>query len=149
MKITLAKALKLKNKSVEDYHLAINEVLSNNSRDVDETKDVDAKEKYEEVKASLSNLVEFKTKIHEASAPIRGLIFELSEVKNLLVRLRTLNTKSGVVKEPQYGSGLIVRTFEASISESEKKAEMTRLENEIVRFQDVIDEFNSVTTIEI
>jgi Na+/phosphate symporter len=145
--VSLAKALKLKNKAIEDYNSATSEVLINNSKDVDETKILDAKERYEDVKSLMTSLIALKTKIHEASAPIRSQIFELGELKNLLSRVRNLNTKSGVVKENQYGSGLVTRTFEASITEADKKAEIVRIEALIVTIQDAIDDFNANTTI--
>ena len=147
--VSLAKALKLKNKAVEDYNTATSEVMINNSKDVDETKILDAKERYEDVKTLMASLIDLKTKIHEASAPIRSKIFELGELKNLLSRVKSLNTRSGVVKENQYGSGLVTRTFEAAISEGDKKAEIVRIEALIVSIQDAIDDFNTNTTIEI
>ena len=44
-------------------------------------------------------MVNLKTKIQNANAPIADKIFRLGEVKNLISRIRGLDTKSGTVRD--------------------------------------------------
>jgi hypothetical protein len=149
MKITLSKALKLKNKLVEEFNTTLSDVTRYNSTDVDETSIINASESYEKAKQVQTELINLKTQIHSASAPVRSKIFELGETKSLLGTFKHLTTRSGVVKESGYSGSGLVRTYAASIDELTKRAEIKRLEVLIETLQDELDVFNASTLIEL
>lgn len=140
----LAKALKVKNKKVNEYNNLVNKMVSHNSYDTDSKRFYDSKELLEEVFAKREDLVKFKTAIHLTTEPIRNKIFDLAELKNLLMNLNRLSTTEGKVKSRGYGESDI-SLYACSINEIEKVKLMESIQNEIEELQDEIDIFNATT----
>lgn len=140
----LSKALKLKNKKINDYNNTMTKMVSHNSYDVDSKRFYDSKELLNEVVAKQIDLVRFKAAIHSTSEPIRYKIFKLGELKNYLMNLNRLNTSEGIVKSRGYGES-DVSTYACSINELEKVHMMEEIQTAIEELQDQIDEFNATT----
>ena len=140
----LSKALKLKNKKVSEYNTIVTKMVSYNSYDIDSKKVYNSKELYNEVVTKLLDLVKFKAAIHTTTEPIRERIFELAELKNLLMNVNRLNTTEGKVKSRGY-DGSDVSVYACDIVEEEKVQIMQALQNSIETIQDEIDAFNATT----
>lgn len=94
----------------------------------------------------LSNdLIVLKTKIHEANLPVYDKIFELSELKNQVKHLKSLNCVSGKVSS-RWGDGEPTIKH-AEISVVEKDGMVKNLESRIESLQDELDQWNHNTII--
>lgn len=140
----LSKALKLKNKKVNEYNNLVNKMINHNSYDIDTKKVYNSYSLYMSVIDAREDLIKFKTAIHLTSEPIREKIFRLGEYKNLLMNLNRLNTTEGVVKSRGYGES-DKSTYACSINEEQKVEMMEWYQNEIENIQDDIDTFNATT----
>jgi hypothetical protein len=90
-------------------------------------------------------LVELKTKLHLANAPVYGKIFRMSELKSQLSNLKQLDCVDGKHFD-RYGRGeAVVKT--AKISVLEKDQLVLTIEEEIERLQEELDEHNATTSI--
>lgn len=95
----------------------------------------------------LSNeLVELKTKIHKANEPVYKLIFTLSELKNQIKHLRSLDCTSGVSHNRWDSEKPIVKHSEINIVERDSMVKS--LEERIESIQDELDKWNHNTSIE-
>jgi hypothetical protein len=105
-----------------------------------------------DVKASMQNwlkmideLVELKTKIHLANVPVYGKIFRMSELKSQLSNLKQLDCVDGKHFD-RYGRGeAIIKTAEISVLERDEM--VLKIEEEIERLQEELDEHNATTSI--
>lgn len=140
----LSKALKLKNKKVNEYNNLVNKMINHNSYDIDTKKVYNSYSLYMSAIDAREDLIKFKTAIHLTSEPIREKIFRLGEYKNLLMNLNRLNTTEGVVKSRGYGES-DKSTYACSINEEQKVEMMEWYQNEIENIQDDIDTFNATT----
>jgi hypothetical protein len=140
----LSKALKLKNKKVNEYNNLVSKMVNHNSYDVDTKQTYNSTELYLEVIDKREDLIKFKTAIHLTSEPIREKIFRIGEYKNLLINLNRLSTTEGVVKSRGYGES-DKSTYACSINELQKVEMMEWYQNEIENIQDEIDTFNATT----
>jgi hypothetical protein len=90
-------------------------------------------------------LVELKTKLHLANAPVYGKIFRMSELKSQLSNLKQLDCVDGKHFD-RYGRGeAVVKT--AKINVLEKDQMVLTIEEEIERLQEELDEHNATTSI--
>ena len=95
----------------------------------------------------LSNeLIVLKTQIHKANVPVYDKIFELSELKNQVKHLRSLNCTSGKVGGGRWGEGEPVMKH-AEINVVEKDKIVKNLEARIEAIQDELDQWNHNTLI--
>ena len=145
--VTLAKALKLKNRQVQKVNDLRSRIEVSNSYLEGSEPDFDAVALLAELKAETSKLWRLKSAINEANAPIQSAIYELAETKGMITFLKELNTKRGkaivsyMSMEPQ--------EYTAQITASDAKAEVERLEARIDDLQDSLDSFNASSTVEI
>lgn len=140
----LSKALKLKNKKVNEYNNLVSKMVNHNSYDIDTKQIYNSTELYLEVFNKQEDLIKFKTAIHLTSEPIRENIFRMGEYKNLLMNLNRLSTTEGVVKSRGYGES-DKSTYACSINELQKVEMMEWYQNAIETIQDEIDTFNATT----
>lgn len=140
----LSKALKLKNKKINEYNNLVTKMVSYNSYDTDTKKTYNSAELYKEVIVKQDDLIKFKTAIHLTSEPIREKIFRLGELKNLLMNLSRLNTAEGKVKSRGYGES-DVSIYACDINEETKVQMIEAYQNEVEEIQDEIDAFNATT----
>lgn len=145
--MNLTKALKHKKKLVkqaDEMFMRFTKYNSQNKENVD--KGYDPSQAYDSWLKLTNELVELKTKIHIANAPIANKIFRLGELKNLVSRLRNVDTKAGVTREYRSGDSIPVE-YVAFMNLFTKDEVLASWEQEIETIQEEIEAFNAITKI--
>jgi DNA repair ATPase RecN len=142
--MTIAQALKEKNKKVALIQKLWQRIQQYNSLIEGSERPYSSGELYESVKSETLNLVELKTKIHKASAPVRKDIFTLSELKNYIQRVRSINTTQGAYRD-RYDSTPSIVVAELDIKWQDDTIE--EIEEQIEKIQEKLDQFNHTTHI--
>ena len=145
--MNLTKALKHKKKLVkqaDEMYTRFQRYNSQNKENVD--RGYDPAKAYESWLKLTNELVDLKTKIHNANAPIASKIFRLGEVKNLVSRLRNVDTKVGLVRESRYSDSEPVE-YVAFMNLFTKDEIVASWEQEIETIQEEIEAFNAITKI--
>ena len=138
-------ALKYKKKLASKMNQEFSKVQMYNSVEEGSTRVYDVKESMENWLRMSEELVELKTKLHLANAPVYGKIFRMSELKSQLSNLRQLDCVDGKHFD-RYGRGeAVVKT--AKISVLEKDQLVLTIEEEIEKLQEELDEHNATTSI--
>ena len=144
--ITLAKALKLKNRLAGRVTKLTQDVQNSNS--VQEGAEaVDVRARLAERAAAVGLLTDLKYAIFRANQPVQKAIFELAERKAEVALLAGLATKHGAYKEGYPTAGEVV--YVAQLRKAEVDGLVLKLETEIDRLQDRLDGFNHETVIEV
>lgn len=131
------KALKLKNKLVKRASTEISRVQSNNVHKEDRLPVYDAKENLEKFLKTTDEIIELKVKIHQANFKIYEKIFRMSEIKNIISKLRSVSTT-----EPRgYGADVVVN-YVVNISEKEIDEMIEKYELEIESIQEELEAHN-------
>jgi len=138
-------ALKYKKKLATKMNQEFVRVNMYNSVEEGATRVYDVKEAMQNWLKMGEELVELKTKIHLANAPVYGKIFRMSELKSQLSNLRQLDCVDGKHFD-RYGRGeAVVKTAEISVLEKDQM--VSKIEEEIERLQEELDEHNATTSI--
>jgi hypothetical protein len=144
--MNVAQALKKKArllKSINDKWTIIkshNSIISGNPRKYN------IKSELSSVEILIQELVELKTKIHLANAPVYDKIFLLSELKTQLKNVEYINTAEGTVDAGRYGTPSTV-FYEVEIDEIYKNELVKSLTTKIDELQDELDYHNATTQI--
>jgi hypothetical protein len=147
--MNIKQALKKKNKLVglinEEFHKAsqYNVIDEGNPRPYSATEAIG---KWMQL---TNELIVLKTSIHKANLPIYDKIFELSELKNQVKHLKSLNCVSGKVSTSRWGSDSEPVIKHAEINVVERDSMVKNLESRIESLQDELDQWNHNTTIEL
>ena len=145
--MNLTKALKHKKKLVKQADEMFNRFQrynSQNKENVDRGYDPEAA--YSRWIGLTEELIILKTKIHNANAPIANKIFRLGELKNLVSRLRNVDTKNGMVREYRHGDPTPVE-YVTYMDLFSKDNQISNWEQEIETIQEEIEAFNAITKI--
>ncbi len=146
IRITLAKALKLKNRLAGQISKLTTDIQTYNSyQDGGET--VDVRAPYLQRKELVARLTDLKYAIYRANLPIQQAIFELAERKAEVSLLTGMQTKHGTYKEGYPTAGDV--TYVAQFRKGEVDELAARLERDIDAVQDRLDAFNHETVVEI
>jgi hypothetical protein len=138
-------ALKYKKKLASKMNQEFSKVQMYNSVEEGSARVYDVVESMRNWLTMSEELVELKTKLHLANAPVYGKIFRMSELKSQLSNLKQLDCVDGKYFD-RYGRGeAIVKT--AKISVLEKDQMVLKIEEEIERLQEELDEYNATTSI--
>lgn len=143
--MNIKQALKRKNKLVtliaEEYSKAssYNSIEEGNARPYSSTEAIQKWIQYSD------ELVEMKSKIHRANAPMYEKIFGLSELKSQIKHLKSLNCTQGKERNRWNENEPIIR--HAEINTLERDTMVKNLEARIEMIQDELDEFNATTHI--
>jgi hypothetical protein len=148
--VTLAKALSVKNRLAGRLSQARSNIETYNSvlagqRDETGQATVDVRAEFERMLMLQEALVAVKAAIQRANAPVYEEVLRLGEKKALLQMLATLNTKHG--SEPGY-NGVEYR-YVATILKPEALEMVRRLEAEVDKLQDKLNQFNIATRVEL
>ncbi|MBR4902266.1 MAG: hypothetical protein IKZ46_15110 [Victivallales bacterium] len=148
MKITLAQALKEKNRLAGEIARAWALLQTENSKREDIRRVVDVAETYNKIKLYTEKLVELKAKIGVANAGNLERIYRMDEYKSALAKLESINTDETSVfqrlTESTYKEFKRTVVFNASqILEMREQ-----LQKECNRLQDEMDAFNVATKID-
>jgi hypothetical protein len=143
--MNISKALKQKTRLVKEINQKWEIVTKQNSIIVGNKRNFDVSLILKEIFELTNQLVSLKEKIHLANAPIYSKIFRMSELKNMLKLLKSIDTKEGTV-DSRYGQNTNI--YEVQISDFEKNKMIEEVNKEIDQLQDELDYFNAVTQIE-
>ncbi len=143
-KMTIAQALKEKNKLATRIKINWFRISTKNALPVGAIRPYDINQVKEETLKMIDELIKLKTSIHLASVPVREKIFRLSELKSVLTNLEKIPTAEGLTKDK----------YENSYTEMESILKTVEVDNMISMYQDEIDElqneldaFNYITII--
>jgi hypothetical protein len=131
------KALKLKNKLIKKANTEMSRVSSNNVYRADRLPTYNSKENLENFLKTIEEIIELKTQIHQANFNIYAKIFRMSELKNVISKLRSISTS-----EPRsYGEvGEVI--YVVDISERDKDEMIEKYELEIEKIQEELEAHN-------
>ncbi|MBQ6924111.1 MAG: hypothetical protein IJQ73_05680 [Kiritimatiellae bacterium] len=146
--VSIARALKEKNRVAGRLAKAREIIQQENSKDKSLPRRVDVEATYAEAKMLEARLVAIKSAIAQANNPIVAKIIELDELKSEIAFLNGLNVKEGRFEEVSYGNK-IVRDIEAVVGQARVLAEVVELQKRADALQDALDEFNASTKVEI
>jgi len=149
MKMTLAKALKHKNRVAKRISQISNDIRDNNSILAINDPEVDVLGLDEMRKTLTGYLVALKTAIHRASDKVRDKIFESAELRVTIQFYRSLETQHGKREAHRFSSGNEFVEHKAVIRKEAVDRIVAGLEDDIDKIQDQLDEFNAMNTIDI
>ena len=147
-KVTIARALKEKNRIAGRLAKTRERVGKENSCDKKVPRGIDVVETFAQSKVLRDRLIAVKSAIAIANQPIVAKIIELDEVKSEIAYLNGLNVKEGVFVESNYGSR-VESEIDAVIRKPQVLEEIAALQTRADRLQDDLDEFNAMTKVEI
>ena len=146
--VSIARALKEKNRVAGRLAKAREIIQQENSKDKSLPRRVDVEATYAEAKMLEARLVAIKSAIAQTNNPLVAKIIELDELKSEIAFLNGLNVKEGRFEEVSYGNK-IVRDIEAVVGQARVLAEVAELQKRADALQDALDEFNASTKVEI
>lgn len=149
MKMTLAKALKHKNRVAQKIARISDDVRANNSILAVNDAEVDVRALDEMRKTLTDYLVALKTAIHRASDSVRDKIFMLSELKASIGFYRSVSTQHGKREAHRFGGGDEFVEHKAVMRKDAIDRIVIELEERIDAIQDQLEEFNVTTKINI
>ena len=141
--MNLTKALKHKKKLVkqaDDMYVRFSKFNSNQKDSVG----YDPEQAYNEWVRLTNDLINLKTKIHIANAGIADKIFKLGELKSMATKLRSIDTKEGIVKD-RYSDVTI--EYVAYMNLFDRDTRVKELEAQIETLQEEIEAYNALTMI--
>lgn len=147
-KVSIARALKEKNRVAGKLAQARSLVAHENSKDVKCPRRIDVKANHDKAQALKARLIDIKTAIAVANAPIVSKLVELEELKSEIAYLKELDVNEGVFEESSY-HGNVVREVTAVLSKQYVLDEIARRQKRADDLQDELDEFNASTQVEI
>ncbi len=142
--MNVKQALKVKNKLVTDLKTQYEILKKYNSIEEGNPRRYSMAGTLAKIETLQLELLELKSKIHKANAPVYYQIFKLAELKGLVKELKKIPTDEGKQIE-RYGSVASVKEVELNIVEIEAIVE--RLQLEIEEIQNELDIHNSNTQI--
>jgi len=146
--MNIKQALKLKNKLVKENNDTFTKLSQYNSVEEGTSRPYDPKEMLTKWNEGIKQLIDLKTKIHRANAPVYDKIFKLSELKSMISKLNTLGCNEG--KQSPIGrwnqsSEPVVIIAEIGILQRDEM--IKTLETQIEQIQDELDVHNANTEI--
>jgi hypothetical protein len=145
--ITLAKALKVKNRLTGRLAKVQSDILMYNSVPEGQTDQVNVTALMTTREELVGALVRLKTAINEANREAQRDIYDLAEKKATAQFLAGVNTRHGP-QPPVYPSTVEV-TYVAALKKANVDRLVVGLESEIDKLQDRLDQFNHVHTIDV
>ena len=137
--MTLAKALKKKNRIAQKISTLQGEIQRENSARKDDLRKIDVNKLMTDLQAAKNDLIKLKIAIFIASTPQRDNILKLGELKSHVAFLRGISTTEGKVND--YGNDNEVE-YTAVFDKLYIRTETERAEEEIDDIQDELDNFN-------
>lgn len=148
MNVTLARALKEKNRIAGRLSKAQELVRKENRKVAGSPRSVDVAETLAEVERLSALLVQVKAAIAQANAGIVGTIVELDETKSLISFIESVPTDEDVEVERSY-QGTVERRWDVAIHEPELLAKTEALQKRADALQDALDEYNATTRVDL
>ena len=143
--MTLAKALKQKNRLTQKISRLQQEIQRENSVRADDVRKINVEDLLEELEVKVKELIKLKIAIFVASTPMRENILKLSEIKSHIVFLQSINTTEGKVSN--YGEDAVEYTVVYDKLFIREQVELC--EQGIDEIQEELDKFNHTTEIDV
>jgi len=147
MKITLARALKLKNRVQSRIRQISNDLSSNNSVLKGSEPDVNVAETIGSYDQLVDYLIGLKADIFRTNDPVYEKILRLAEVKSKIGVLRSFDTKHGKVADKYSMSDPL--EYEATFRKAQVDEIVRGLEQQVDILQEELDNHNHTTYIEV
>ena len=147
-KVSVARALKEKNRLVGRIAALRQAIGKDNSHELGAPRSIDVSAALAEAESLKNRLVAVKAAIAFANQGIVAKIVELAEVKSEIAWLKGLDVKEGVYQENSYGNK-IVREYEVAVSGADVVRMVDALRRRAELLQDELDEFNGSAKVEI
>jgi hypothetical protein len=145
--MSLARALKLKNRRIQRVK-ELGQLIESSNRYIEGSEpDFDAKRLLSQLFDETERLWMLKATINAANAPVHTAIYELAELKGRVVFLKGLNTQRG--KAVDMYSMQVPQEYEATITAVDALEMIRDSERRIDELQDLLDAHNAMTTIEV
>jgi hypothetical protein len=149
--VSLAKALSVKNRLAGRLSQARTHIETYNSipagqRNAGGESTVDVRAEYERLLSLQEALVAVKAAIQRGNSPVYEDVLRLGEKKALVQMLSGLNTRHGTDVS---GFNSVEVQYSATILKPEVLEMVRRLEAELDRLQDKLNQFNATTTVEL
>lgn len=144
--ITLAKALKLKNRLAGRMAHLDGLVKTYNTVLAEQRDQVNVAQIVKERDEIMESLINLKSTIIRANAPIQDAILRKGELASRIEWLKTLNTTDGVQRHGYQNTEI---TYVAVIKKGDVEAQTRQMEKEIDALQDRMDEHNVNRKVEI
>lgn len=144
--ITLAKALKIKNRLASRLASVQEDIRTNNSTTVELSKNVDVRNLAILRDNLSSSLVYLKAVITLKNAPIQDKIFLLAENKATIAWLKTIPTTDGKQYHAYHATEI---EYVATFNKNQITEMIRMIESRIDSIQDELDEFNHSTKLTI
>lgn len=146
----LTKALKLKNELAGEVAELKQRLSKQNCRPATVPFDYAAGEVLDELRAKIDQLVDVKAAIAVANAEHYDAIFQLAELKGLVVSLKALDVRHGVFTEGgSFTSASVTIEYVAQLKKATVDALVAEFETEISALQDQLDDFNHERSVEL
>ena len=143
--MTVAQALKQKNKLVVELKKQYEIAKKFNSIEAGNPRRYSVQDALDKAAELTVQLIQLKTKIHLANAPIYGDIFRMAELKGRVKELRKISTDEGK-QEGRYGGTPSEKVVEINIAEIDSM--ISTLESSIEEIQSRLDFHNATTQID-
>jgi len=145
--MTIKQALKLKNKLVKEITEETQKVLVYNSVEVGNDRPYSPTESLDKMISLTNELVELKTKIHQANSPVYGKIFRMSELKSIVSKIKIMDCTEGTSTDRYSRRSENPSTMTSEISIVDRDGIVKGMETEIEVIQDELDTHNALTQI--
>ena len=145
--ITLAKALKVKNRLAGRLAKAQADIQAFNSVPAGQADQVNVPALMQTRAELVGALVALKTAINDANREAQRDIYDLAEKKAAAQFLAGVNTRHG--PQPAVYPNTTEVSYVAALKKAEVDALVARLEKEIDRLQDKLDQFNHARKVEV
>jgi hypothetical protein len=143
--MTVKQALKEKNSLLKRINDLTQKIYSYNSIDEGNKRPYSTSDLLSQVMELTGELIDLKTKIHQANVPVYDKIFRLSELKSLVKKINGIDCSEGKVSERYSRTEPTIKTAEISVVE--RDTIVKDLEEQIERLQEELDVHNATTNI--
>lgn len=145
--MNLTKALKQKKKLIKQVDNAFIKFQAFNSYEAGTLPAYNPQRSYDDWVILTDELIELKAKIQRANTPIIDKIFRLGELKNMVSRIRGIDTTIGTKRERYIGMNNESIQYVAFMSLTGRDRQIQAWEDEIEQLQEEIESFNATTKI--
>ena len=140
--MNVSQALKQKNRIAVEIKKQYEIAVKVNSQEEGNPRRYSVTGALEKAETLTKELIDLKTKIHLANAPVYGKIFEMAELKGRVKQLKRIPTEEGKTTE-RYGSAISIKDVEINIAQFD--AMVVELEGRIEKIQAELDYHNATT----
>lgn len=146
MKVSLARALKEKNRLAGKLRKALNLVQEENRKIAGSPRSIDVAQQLATAEQLSAQLAQVKSIIAAANGPIVGTIVELEETKSLISALEAVDTKDEI-EVSGYGANQMEKRYDVVLQAPVVLEKIAKLQARADALQDQLDEFNATTRV--